>query len=786
LVAPTPTALTPPPTPDMGPVPESPTPSADLRQTPAEAPTVRETTITINTADYQSALTATAADDPVYPYPRLNHELVGPPSPKSYRAIVLENSYLQLTILPDLGGRIYRWVDKASGKNLFYENPVVMPTSWGNRGWWLATGGMEWALPVDEHGLSEANPWNYTIQRGTDSASVTLSDVEERSGLLSEITVKVDATHSYFTLTPKITNPGSSKTNYKFWINGMFALGSSQAGPGLKFVLPGNQVTVHSTGDTSLPQPKEQMDWPLYRGRDFSSYQSWQSYLGIFAAPSAQEGYMGAYDHRTNLGVVRVFPNKVVHGAKIFAPGDLDPARWTVDGSSYFELWGGLAPTFWDETSLEAGQSVAWQEQWYAIGDMGGFNYANADAALSLGTTNDTVQVAAASTRPIDANLILWRGEDSTEATRWPIWLAPETPFRGSFKPSSGAAGPWGLSLVDKDGHTVASMGRIGDGSGGNSDGSIPGTDQVLVIDRKGQQQDWDWVEKEFGYQLMRAPMRSANGRVFRLVKLQEAEAGPTYVVEVRNGKGGPLSDYLVAQYYPGAPNEILQFANQQWHGFDRAVFGYPGANGNWGVGFGLEGQNAPGEGQSAFFLLSSEVPSDVLARVGPLADTNYRVLRPTFKMVGEGPSAVAAEDALAWDPRLDVVGVEVERAEPEPGKPYYRLVAARFRDPAESQALHHVYVEVLDGGGRRIVGQPVILAWDDGQSTMITENKPAPEYAANAPLYNYLGSYRVYVDGGTSDVVTGLGLPGKIHVTYLLTFERVDSDDSDETDATS
>ncbi len=61
------------------------------------------------------------------------------------------------------------------------------------------------------------------------------------------------------------------------------------------------------------------------------------------------------------------------------------------------------------------------------------------------------------------------------------------------------------------------------------------------------------------------------------------------------------------------------------------------------------------------------------------------------------------------------------------------------------------------------------------GHQPMITENKPAPEYAANAPLYNYLGSYQVYVDGGASDVVNGLGLPGKIHVSYLLTFERAD-----------
>jgi hypothetical protein len=451
-------------TPDIGPIP---TPSGVHRQ-PTETLALVETTITINTADYQSALVPTSAGDPAYPYPRLQHERVGPVSPKEYRAIVLENRYLQLTILPGLGGRIYRWVDKPSGKNLFYANPIIKPTAWGYRGWWLAAGGMEWALPVDEHGLSEATPWDYALYRRPDSVAVVLSDVEEHSGLLAEITIELDAVHSYFRLTPAITNPTAQPVRYKFWINGMFGLGSPRIGPGLRFVLPGSQVTVHSTGDTSLPGEHELMDWPVYHARDFSKYESWRSYLGVFAAPAAHDAFMGAYNQRTGLGVVRIFPYHLVRGAKIFAPGDLDPQLWTVDDSSYFELWGGLAPTFWDEVTLGPGQQVTWQEQWYAVGDMGGFSYANQEAALNLVTTGDGVQVAATGTRPVSGRLILWQGEDPREATDWSILLSPERPFRGSYQPEPGIAGPWALSLVDEDGRIVASIGHIGGNGGGN------------------------------------------------------------------------------------------------------------------------------------------------------------------------------------------------------------------------------------------------------------------------------------------------------------------------------
>ncbi len=426
-----------------------------------DAPRVEEASITINTFAYDSALVPTAEDDPVYPYPRLDHERVGSPSPKTHRAIVLENRYLELTILPDLGGRIYRWVDKASGRNLFYQNPVIKPTTWGHRGWWLATGGMEWALPLDEHGLSEASRWDYELRQGVNLAGVTVSNIEERSGLVSEITISLDADHAYFTLIPEIANPGDAPVSFKFWLNGMFGLGSQQVGPGLVFVLPGREVFVHSTGDDSLPDEGELMDWPVFEGRDLSDYGTWTSYLGAFAAPSTQADYMGAYSHATNLGVVRIFPHETATGAKIFGTGNIDPARWTIGESSYFELWGGLAPTFEDETVLEGGDSIRWQERWYAVVDIGGFDFANEEAALRLDVDEPLIHVAVATTRPLIGYLTLWR--DGEQIKAWPLSVSPTRSFQRVVTPPGGrVTGSWGLSLHDQEGSQVAAVGETG------------------------------------------------------------------------------------------------------------------------------------------------------------------------------------------------------------------------------------------------------------------------------------------------------------------------------------
>jgi hypothetical protein len=427
-------------------------------------PVVYETSLSLMTYDYQSALLPTTPDDPVYPYPRLDHNKVGRPSLRTYRAIVLENRYVELTVLPELGGRLYRWIDKASGHNLFYANPVLKPTPWGIRGWWLATGGMEWALPLDEHGLSEATPWHYTIERHPDRVSVSLRDVEEHSGLICTITVQLDDQHSYFTLIPQITNPTGDPVRYKFWINSMLSLGSREAEAGLQFILPVNRVMVHSSGDKDLPGSGKLMTWPEFRGRDISRASNWQKYLGLFAYPAITADFMGAYNHQTHLGVVRVFPHQITRGAKIFSPGDIPAAVWTDDDSRYFELWAGLAPTFWDEVTLAPGQTLSWQEYWYPVNETDGFAYANEQAALNLVLSPSTVEVAAAVTSALEGHMRLWHNEQVIAS--WNVSLMPGQAFRQTLERTPGQlAGSWKLELHADQGRRVAvlrkEVGRI-------------------------------------------------------------------------------------------------------------------------------------------------------------------------------------------------------------------------------------------------------------------------------------------------------------------------------------
>jgi hypothetical protein len=402
----------------------------------------------------------TAPDDPIYPYPRLNLDLVGPPAPRVYKTLVLENDCTRLTLLPELGGRLYRWLDKASGREMFYVNPVLKPTHWGARGWWLAVGGMEWAFPVDEHGFLEWRPWSYQFTRGADWAGVTLTDQDERTGLVVEVSVTLEAGRSSFSVRPRIYNPSEAEQPYQFWINGMFALSpANRPSPDLRFILPSPVVTVHSTGDGGLPGPGSEMSWPLYNGRDLGRYGNWTGWLGVFARPAASSDYMGAFDAASDMGVARVFPASVARGAKIFGAAGIGPDTWTDDGSGYVELWGGLTPTFWDYAALPPGGSVGWQECWYSLNGLGGLSYANDEAALWLASGAGEVQVGVLATAHLAGQVLLWR--DGQVAASWPVALAPGVPWRTAHPAEGGGA--WGLQLLDGSNQTLAAYGSVGE-----------------------------------------------------------------------------------------------------------------------------------------------------------------------------------------------------------------------------------------------------------------------------------------------------------------------------------
>ncbi|MCQ3977699.1 MAG: hypothetical protein DPW09_30085, partial [Anaerolineae bacterium] len=170
---------------------------------PAASPQVSLTTVTLPTYpiwDFLTEQTDPVYNLPVFYFDRAAFEAANPsPTPKDYTGIILENTYLRLTFLPELGGRLYSAVVKATGQEIFYHNPVVKPSRYGvlqpyEANWWLATGGMEWAYPTQEHGYRFGVPWFYSTSVSSEGATITLSDMAEgRVGAEVTVTLPPDS-----------------------------------------------------------------------------------------------------------------------------------------------------------------------------------------------------------------------------------------------------------------------------------------------------------------------------------------------------------------------------------------------------------------------------------------------------------------------------------------------------------------------------------------------------------------------------------------------------------------
>lgn len=405
------------------------------------------------------------AFDPVYrwPYFRFDHERFGVEAPttqmRHYELLILENDYLQVSILPQLGGRIWQVVHKPTGDTMFYQNPVVKPSPWGpatQRGW-LGLGGLEWALPVNEHGYDWGTPWEVTTFQDEDgSVGARIATPVDGRLLAAEIVVTLHPDRAYVTVAPTIRNLADHALDFHFWQTAMLAPGpGNKLSADLHFVLPSPVMSIHSTGDTLLPVSGKLFTWPRYFGRDLSRLGNWNRYVGFFEYPTAHGPFVGVYDPALDAGAVRVFPAEIAQGSKVFGLGwrnAIHSEDFTDDGSAYVELHGGLSPTFDEPYTLTGGATVRWEESWYPVEGIGNLVYANLDAALNVERTAKGLRVAVYPTTPLTGTLLAL--EEEQVVARLALTAAPDAPFvydLNTIAPDAAVT----LRLVDQTGDTL-------------------------------------------------------------------------------------------------------------------------------------------------------------------------------------------------------------------------------------------------------------------------------------------------------------------------------------------
>jgi len=153
----------------------------------------------------------------VYPLP-CTDRIEEKPQPRSWNAVVIQNDFISVMILPELGGRIHRAQDKTNGYDFIYYQPVIKPALVGLAGPW-ASGGIEFNWP-QHHRPSTFMPTDVAIEKHPDgSATVWLSAHDPMARMKGMHGVRLHPDKSYLELAVRVYNRTADIQTFLWWAN---------------------------------------------------------------------------------------------------------------------------------------------------------------------------------------------------------------------------------------------------------------------------------------------------------------------------------------------------------------------------------------------------------------------------------------------------------------------------------------------------------------------------------------------------------------------------------------
>lgn len=314
-----------------------------------------------------------------------------------YRACCLENEYVRVAVLPELGGRVYEGYDKTNDYNFVYKNHVIKPALIGLCGPWVS-GGIEFNWP-QHHRPTTFLPVDEKLVRNPEgSATVWVGEIEPKDDLKGMVGISMEPGRSYIKASVRLYNPTADVKTFHWWAN--LAV---HAGDAYRLVFPPDidYVTFHYKNFVSpFPIVKGNFANADYgEGRDISHYRNVYAPSSFFIFNS-RYNFMAGYDDSRGSGTVHVADRHISPGKKFFTWGTDEFGQvWqknlTDADGPYIEIMTGCytdnQPDFaW----LAPYETKTFEQYWYPVKDMPHLKNATIDAAVSLGVTDDAAHLA--------------------------------------------------------------------------------------------------------------------------------------------------------------------------------------------------------------------------------------------------------------------------------------------------------------------------------------------------------------------------------------------------------
>ncbi len=305
---------------------------------------------------------------------------------RKWKVVEMENDYIKLWILPEIGGKIWGAVEKSTGKEFIYYNHVVKFRDVALRGPWTS-GGIEMNFGIIGHAPTTSSPVDYMIRKndnGSVSCFVGAIDLCSRTRWSVEINLPADK--AYFTTRSRWENPTSLDQSYYNWMN----MGIKTDG-NLEYVFPGNQYLGHDGKYFPWPYDEKGDTLSYYNKNNFGGSKSYH----VFGEAT---GFYGAFWHDDNFGFAHFSQYDEKPGKKIWIWGLSDQGMiWkdllTDTDGQYSEIQSGRlfnqaaqnsSFTPFKNRDFTPGSTDEWLEYWFPVKGTQGLKYAVTEGSVNL------------------------------------------------------------------------------------------------------------------------------------------------------------------------------------------------------------------------------------------------------------------------------------------------------------------------------------------------------------------------------------------------------------------
>lgn len=279
----------------------------------------------------------------VYPHPVIDR-IADEKTNHAYTIVFLENEYTQVQVMPEVGGRIYRAIDKTNDYDYVYHNRVMKPALVGLTGPWVS-GGIEFNWPQHHRPNTFGEVECLLDDSCADKVTVWLSERDRMYGTKVTTGISLRAGVSAIEITSELYNPTGEAQTFLWWANPAVAVHDDT-----QSIFPPDVRAVMDHGKRDVSR------FPIATGTyykmDYSSGVDISRYKNIpvptsYMAYHSDYDFVGGYDDRAQAGILHVADHHVSPGKKQWTWGCGEfgkawDANLTDEDGPYIELMTGM------------------------------------------------------------------------------------------------------------------------------------------------------------------------------------------------------------------------------------------------------------------------------------------------------------------------------------------------------------------------------------------------------------------------------------------------------------